>query len=188
VDAAEGRARQRQLGLRERAGDAEVEQADAAGAVEDDVRGLHVAVHDAARVCRREPVEDALRDPRGDVRRQVATLAEHRREVFAVDELHDDERTRVFGSVVEDIDDVRVVERGRGLRLLAEAGHERGVAPVFRPQHLDGDVAVESRIACAVHRRHAALAEQLDEPVTPAEETVGAGRAARAQLRSRPAR
>ena len=93
-----------------------------------------------------------------------------RGEVLAVDELHDDERPGLVLAVVVDRDDVRVVQRGRGLRLLAEARAEVGVAAVLGAEDLDGDVAVELVVVGAVDPGHPALAEQLDQPVAAAED------------------
>ena len=56
------------------------------------VAGLDVAVDEPARVGGGERTRDARRDPGGLARRQRAAPAQDRREVLAVDELHDDER------------------------------------------------------------------------------------------------
>ena len=96
--------------------------------------------------------------------------AQDRGEVLAVDELHDDERAGRVLAVVVDGDDVRVGERRGRLGLLAEAGEEVGVAQVLGAEELDGDVAAELGVAGPVDRRHAALSEQLDQPVATAED------------------
>ena len=121
VDRAEGRARQRHLRLGDRPGDAEVDDLDPPVAPDEHVPGLHVAMDDPVRVRRREPAGDRGGDPRRLLRRQGPAAPEDRREVLAVDVLHDDERTRRVLAVVEDGDDVRVAQAGDALRLLAEA-------------------------------------------------------------------
>ena len=63
-----------------------------------------------------------------------------------------------------------MVQRRGGLRLLAEAGREVGVAPVLGSEELDGDVAVELGCPGPVDGRHAALAEQLDQAVATAQD------------------
>src|SRR6185503_18608267 len=55
------------------------------------------------------------------------------------------------------------------LRLLAEPRQEFRVAAVLRAEELDGDVAVELVVVAAVDRGHAALSEQLDQPVAAAQ-------------------
>ena len=108
-------------------------------------------------------------DPGGLARRERPGPADDRGEVLALDELHDDERAGRVLAVVVDRDDVRVVQRGRVLGLLAEARAEVGVAAVLGAEQLDGDVAIELVVVAAVDRRHAALAEQLDEPIAATE-------------------
>jgi hypothetical protein len=53
--------------------------------------------------------------------------------------------------------------------LLAEASHEVRIVTVFRVEHLDGDVAAELAVGRPVDRGHAALAQQLDQAIAPAE-------------------
>ena len=126
---------------------------------------LDVAVDDAARVGRVERLEDLLGDARGGQRLERAALLDHGAEVAAVDQLHDDERVARLHAVVEDVDDVRMAQRGGRLRLLAEAGDERRVAAVLGAQNLDRHVAAQLRVVAAKDGRHAALAEQLDQAV-----------------------
>ena len=57
---------------------------------------------------------------------------------------------------------------GDRLGLGPEPGDEVRVAAVLGPQDLDGDVAAQLAIRGAVDRRHAALSEQLDEPIPTA--------------------
>ena len=53
---------------------------------------------------------------------------------------------------------------------MPEAGDEVGVAAVLGPEDLDGDVAAELAVRGAVDGGHAALAEQLDQPIAAAED------------------
>ena len=62
-------------------------------------------------------------------------------------------------STAMDGDDVRVVERGDGLRFALEAGAALGVAGGAGGQHLDGDVAAQARVAGAVDLAHPAGAD-----------------------------
>ena len=112
----------------------------------------------------------ADRDPRGLSWRQRPGPPEDRRQVLAVDELHDDERTARIGAVVVDRDDIRVAERRGRLGLLAEARGEVGVAQVLGSKELEGHVATETGIGRPVDRRHPALADQLDETIATTED------------------
>lgn len=161
---------ERCLGIRRRrhvAGQAhepEVEHLHDAARVEHDVGGLEVAMHEALRVCsgQRFAGGEVLVDDLAPVRAFPA------RERGAVDELHRDEQRAVVDADVVDLDDVRVGEASQRLRL-AERPLARFVGAVGqRPAyHLDGDVAVELRIAGAKDLAHAACAEPGDDPVAP---------------------
>ena len=113
VDRAEGRPGQRHLGLGDRPGDPEVGDLHPAVAREHDVAGLHVPMDDAARVGGRQGPGDLGGDPGGLARRERTGPPQDRRQVLAVDELHDDERPVLVLTEVVDGDDVGVVERPR---------------------------------------------------------------------------
>ena len=153
-----------------RACDPEVGDLHPAVAADEDVRRLDVAVDDAAVVRGLDGAGGLGGEARGLARGQDPLLAQDRGEVLALDELHDDVRARRVVAEVEHGDDVRVVERRGGLCLVAEAGEEVGVLAVLGPQELDRDVALELGVAGAVDRGHAALPEQLDQPVPSAED------------------
>ena len=103
-------------------------------------------------------------------RRERPGPAKERGQVLAVDVVHDDERAGLVHPEVVDGDDVRRVERGDRLGLHPEAGDEVGVAAVLGAQDLDGDVAAELAVGGSVDRGHAALAEELDQPISPTED------------------
>ena len=63
----------------------------------------------------------------------------------------------------EDAGDVLVVELGGGAGLLVEAADVLGVAGHLRRQDLQGDDAVELRVAGPQHGGHAADADRLDQ-------------------------
>src|SRR5690606_13524520 len=76
--------------------------------------------------------------------------------------LHHDIADIALDAVIVDADDVTVFELGGRLRLADEARLQ------FRPAHaqindLDGDFAVQTFVVSAVHRPHAARADQLAE-------------------------
>ena len=107
--------------------------------------------------------------PGGLAGRERPVAPDQRGEILAVDKLHDQVRPGVIGAEVVDAHDAGVAERRGGVGLLAEAGHEVGIVTVFRVQHLDSDVAAELAVGGPVDRGHAALAQQLDEAIAPAE-------------------
>src|SRR5207244_664239 len=61
--------------------------------------------------------------------------------------------------------DVLMVERGQGLRLALEARGAAGIVAQRVGQCLDRDVAVQARIAGAIHLAHAARADLGDDLV-----------------------
>jgi hypothetical protein len=58
-----------------------------------------------------------------------------------------------------------VVEGGDRERLLAEAGEPVGSGGEFGRQHLEGDLAVEPRVARKEDAAHPALAQQAEDQV-----------------------
>ena len=175
VDRAEGRPGQRHLGLGDRPRDPEVDDLDPPVRPDQDVAGLHVAVDEASGVGGGEGPRDAGPDPRDLARRQRAAPPQDRREVLAVDQLHDDVRAARVLAVVVDRDDVGVAERGRRLRLLPEARREVGVAQVLGAEQLERDVATELGVGGAVDGRHPAAAQQLDQAVATTQDLSDLG-------------
>ena len=170
MDGSERRPGQRHLRLGDRPGDPEVDDLDLAVPPDQDVAGLDVTVDQTAGVGCREGPGDGRRDPGGLSGRQGAAATDDRREVLTVDQLHDDVRTGRILAVVVDGDDVRVAQRRGRLGLLAEPGREIGVAQVFRSQQLDRDVTAQLGVERSIDGRHAALAEQLDQPIATAQD------------------
>jgi hypothetical protein len=188
VDRPERLTGQRHLGLGHGPGDPEVGHLHPAVAADQDVPGLYVAVDDPPRVSRLESARGVGDDPGGLARREGARAPDDRGEILTLDDLHHDEWPGDVLAVVVDRDDVGVVERGRALGLLAEARPELGVAAVLRPEELDGDVAIELGVVGPIDRRHAALSEQLDEPVSTAENRPDLRHAGPPSCLPRPAR
>ena len=170
VDRAEGRTGQRDLCLGDGPRDAEVDDLDLAVLADEHVAGLDVAVHEAPCVGRRERPGDRGPDAGDLPRRQRPAPAQDRREVLAVDQLHDDVRAARVLAVVVHGHDVRVAERRGRLGLLAEARREVGVAQVLGSEELEGDVAAEPGVRGAIDGRHPAAAEKLDQTVATAQD------------------
>ena len=60
---------------------------------------------------------------------------------------------------VIDRGDVRMIERGEDFGFALEAAHTVGIARKLIRQDLDGDFALQLRIACAIDLAHSALAD-----------------------------
>ena len=155
---------QRRCHFAERPGQTEVGEVDVLVLIEEQVRGLDVAVDEPARVCRVERSGSLLSDPNRTSRFQRA-LAEHLLQVGAVDEAHRDVQLAVDLAGVVNGDDIRVLERRRQPRLAQEALPERSIRSEVRGKQLQCDVAVEREIARAVDDPHPAAADDRLDPV-----------------------
>ena len=137
----------------------EIEHLDGAVVAYFDVRRFEIAMDDALVVRDFERFGNLASDRQRFVDRNRAG-----REAIgqrgAADELHDERHSgaRIFHAV--DRRDVRMVQRREQLRFAMKARQALRVAGDFRQQHFDRDVAVELRVARAVHLAHAACPEQ----------------------------
>ena len=86
---------------------------------------------------------------------------------LALEQLDDDVGQRRRLAEVVNGEDVRMRERGDCLRLALEAREAFGVRDKSSGQHLDRDVAIELRVAGAIHLAHAAGAERRQDFVGP---------------------
>ena len=73
--------------------------------------------------------------------------------------LHDDEVDAIALADVIDGCDVRMIQRGRGLRFALEAKHAVRVQRQITGQNLQGDSSIQSRVSCKVDLAHTASAE-----------------------------
>jgi hypothetical protein len=148
--------------------DAEVEHLHAQGAGgvahEEDVLGLHVAVHDAERVRAAEGVADGDGDLDGLAHAHGARL-HALREALALEEFHDEEDAVALLGDVPDVDDVGVAEEVGGLRLAHEALAHDGVAGELGGEQLERDVVAQDDVARAVDRAHAPGADAAEDLV-----------------------
>ena len=148
--------------------------------LEEHVRRLHVAVHDAALVDDVQRLGEIGEQPRGI---RWADRAEPQRvaEVVAVDELHHEvlpARCRVVRGVVEPHEGaVRDAREQRGLGLAA-----LGVVDALRRlgEHLHGHRPAEREVDAPVHAGHAAAADEAVEAVAVTERGTREGVAAHA--------
>ena len=135
--------------------------------------GSQVAVHDPLRMRVRERLCHRLRVPRSlsDIERQPP----ERRvgEVAAVDELHDEERLLSVVHEVVHPDDVLVREPGESSRLPLEPAPLLPIGRDERPKKLDRHVAAERAVMRPPHHSHSALADEVEQPVSPDERRYG---------------
>src|SRR6185295_16309996 len=77
----------------------------------------------------------------------------------AVDELHHDEENAVVFADLEDLRDVRMIERSGGLRLTGETLHPIQIRSYFGSQHFQCDFAIKPGVPGEVHFAHPARAK-----------------------------
>ena len=157
--------RQRRLGL-VHLREPEVEDLGAAARRDHDVRGLDVAMRDAALLRRRHRVGDLNPDAQQAIERHPAArqrLAQR----LAVHEFHREEQPSAELLDRVDRDDTWMIQRGDGLRLALEALARHGIAGEDLRQDLEGDAPIQPRVFRDEHFAHPALAERFDDLVMP---------------------
>jgi len=133
---------------------------------EEDVRGLDVAMDDALSMGLRHRFDDRHDERSNLVERESAALAHVLREIFAVEELLDDERRPVQVLVdVEHVDDVRMTHDVRDARLTEESLEQIRVLHVLQVQELDRDLAIHVQVGGAVDVAHSTCPEERLDPV-----------------------
>ena len=120
---------------------------------------------DAALVGERQSGEHIDHDVQLRLQRERLTHLQQLLQVDPVDELHGDVQVAVQIAEVVNADDVRMLERCGGLRLVQESLSQI-VLPRDRFVHdLDRDGAVEHGIPGFVHDPHCTFAHQLEDAV-----------------------
>ncbi len=153
--------------------DPEIDHPHVPAPIDEDVGRLDVAMDDAALVCGLQRTSHIDDDAERDVERHPSVALEEVLQVLPVHELHDDEVGALIRTGVVDRRDVRVVQRGRGTRFLAEPRDEFGIGCEARAEHLYRHATIEQVVVCPVNERHAAFAEQLDQAVAAREHALG---------------
>ena len=144
--------------------EAEVEDLHGAITANLDVRGLEVAMDDALPVRGFQGFRDLPGSWQGLVERNRAPR-ETLGQVFALDQFHDER----FGGVAlfhpMDMGDVRMIQRGERLRFACEPREAVGIVGEGVREDLEGHVAIEPRIARAVHFAHPAGTQRGEDLV-----------------------
>ena len=138
--------------------------------VEQHVRGLDVAMHEALRVRGVERVRDLCDDRERARRIERALRAQELAKVGALHEAHDEVEAAVELARVVNRHDVRVLERHRELRLAREALAEAFVRGELGGHQLQRHDTLEAKVARAVDDAHPALPDELLRAI--AEEVV----------------
>jgi len=86
-------------------------------------------------------------------------------EGFSDNTLHRNEINTVGLPDVVDCDDVRVIQRRRGLRFLHEATLSLRISDLVRWQDLDSNKAIKMGVPGLVNQTHPTFAELFDDPV-----------------------
>ena len=170
MDRPQGGAGQGHLRLGQRPGNPEVGDLHPPVLGDQDVGGLDIAMDDAASVGGRDCASHVGGDTRRLARRQRAVSAQERGQVLAIDIVHDDVGARRIHPEVMHGHHVRAAERGHGARLKFKPGHEVRVTAVLGSEQLDGNIASKLSVGGAIDRGHAALAQQFDQAISPAED------------------
>ena len=159
ADQAAGTRQRRQLDV---FGDAEVHDLQPPTRRDHQIRGLDVAVHDAARPRRVESFEH-LAAHVGGARRRVAPLAlQPVGDGQPLDPLHDDEgHSLQVASLVEQADDVRIGQAAHRGSFLLEALDDAWLGLQMWMQTLDGDRYVGGRVATVVDAGETARGDRL---------------------------
>src|SRR5271169_896417 len=110
------------------------------------------------RVERRAHLAD---DARGPPRLDAPLAGNQRMHVGALDKTHRDEQQAVLLARIEDGNDVRVVDRGRDLRLAPKALAEALLAGALRADQLEGHRALKRELLGPVDNRHVSMADDL---------------------------
>jgi hypothetical protein len=155
----------------------EVDDARAPVLADEDVLGLHVAVHDA-RVVRGGEATADLQEHAHDLPPRAGGLAEPAAQRGTLDELHRDVDATRVGAHVVDRHDVRVGDARERLRLTEQPLARRGaLGELVGVDELDRDLTIQLRVEARVHDGHATFTEAAEHPVPPDRVRISRGEA-----------
>lgn len=131
---------------------------------DEDVRRLDIAVDDAARMRRFQRIRDLNSIIQDHIERQ-RLVVDPVLQRLAIEEFHGDERLAAVRSDVVNRADVRVIERGCGLRLALESFERRGIVRRFVRQKLQRDRTAKPRVFGLEYDAHPATAEFFEDAI-----------------------
>ena len=143
--------------------DAEIRELWSFRIVEEDVFGLDVAMHDAARVRVVEGIEDGLEQR--DQAVFVVTVVAHAEVALGEIRHHVVEIALLRAADFVDDDDAGMLELGDDPGFLFEAHRLRFLEPLGRAHDLDRDLALKGLLHGKIDRRHAAKPEPSHDAV-----------------------
>ena len=149
----------------------EVEELHVVRADDHHVARFDVAMNDSRVVSDREHLEELIED-RGDERDRYRSPLDDVREGLPAHQLHDHERLARVLTEVEERHDAPMTEARQSDCLPSEARAELGGRCEDRMEELDRDRLVELHVGRAVDRSHAAAADEVRDPVFPADRRV----------------
>ena len=156
-------------------GQAEIEDLEASFLGDPEVAGLQISMHDPLLVSSREPPCHLDGQFSGSARGEGSFLKAGAKGLTFEQLHHHVGRILVIGKIV-DGEDVRMAERGQGLRLPLEASQGvRALRQVLR-QHLHGDEAIQARVLRLPDFAHAARAKGCQDFVRPESSSCLEGR------------
>src|SRR5262249_27640824 len=151
---------------------AEVEDLDRAGAVEQDIARLDVAMHQPLVVGVLQPearLKDVVAGAEGGER---ALLPDDFLQAIPLNVLHDGVVQLAVAIDIVDLDDVGMVEDRDGAGLALEALDDPGVLRLGAGKHLQGDASLETDMLAQEDGAHAALAKAFEQFEFVADEEV----------------
>ena len=140
-----------------------------------DIRRLEIAMDDSALVRRFEGFGDLTRDGQRLVERDWAAF-QPLCQIVALDEFHH-EGADAVGHVVQAVDsgDVGVIQRGEDFRFPLKPRHSFRISNEGLRQDLDGDIAIEPRVARPIHFTHPASPKGGENLVRTEARAIGQG-------------
>lgn len=145
-------------------GEAEIEDFGVAARGDEDVRGLDVAMNDAAGMGGVERVGDVDRNVEERVELQ-RTCGDEVFESLAFEIFHDDEGMAILRADFVDGADIRMIERRSGAGFAAEAFEGLRIVGNIFGKKLDGDEAAELEVFGFVDDAHPTAAKLVDDAI-----------------------
>ena len=139
-------------------GEAEIQNLGVAALGHKNICGLDIAMDDAFGVRRVQSISHFDGDLQNALQLHGAA-GDGVFESHAIEEFHGDERFAVLDSDVVDGADIRVIQRGRGLRFALETRQSLGIFGNFVREKFQSNEAVEPRVFRFVDNSHATAAE-----------------------------